>query len=101
VSPHLTHPLGGGGGQLFFRSDLGNLESSRSDESSFISSSKAVRLGISAIPIRRKLVSVARVGFVSLMKIWISPIGMTVNQAGSSLAGTQRLSAGMMGKPEL
>jgi hypothetical protein len=28
------------------------------------------------------------VGFVSPMKIWISLIGMMVNRAGSSLAGT-------------
>jgi hypothetical protein len=34
------------------------------------------------------------------MKMWMSPIGTMVNRAGSSLAGTQRLSAGTMGKPE-
>jgi hypothetical protein len=85
--------------RFFFRSDLGDLGSSRSDESS-VSSSKAVHLGVSTIPIRQKLVFVAGVGFVSPMKIWISPIGMTVNRAGSSLAGTQRLSVGTMGKPE-
>jgi hypothetical protein len=54
------------------------LESSRSDESSSVSSSKAVWLGVLAKMIRQKLVSVAGVGFVSPMKIWISPIGTTV-----------------------
>jgi hypothetical protein len=53
-----------------------------------------------AIPIRQKLVSVAGVGFVSPMKMLMSPIRTMVNRAGFSLAGTQRLSAGMMGKPE-
>jgi hypothetical protein len=85
---------------LVFRSDLDNLESSRSDDSSSVSSSKAVRLGVSAIPIRRKSVSVAGVGSVSPMKMWMSPIGTTVNRVGFSLAGNQRLSAGTMGKPE-
>jgi hypothetical protein len=73
---------------LVFRFNPDDLKSSRSDDSSLVSSSKAVYLGVSAIPIRRKLVSVAGVGFVSLMKIWISPIGMIVNRVGSSLAGT-------------
>jgi hypothetical protein len=85
---------------LFFRSDLDNLESSRSDDSSSVSSSKAVRLGVSAIPIHRKLVSVAGVRSVSPMKMWMSPTGTIVNRVGSSLAGTQRLSAGTMAKPE-
>jgi hypothetical protein len=44
-------------------------------------------MGISAIPIRWKLVSMAAVGFVSPMKMRISPIGMMENQAGFSLAG--------------
>jgi hypothetical protein len=41
------------------------------------------------------------VGFVSPMKMWMSPIGMTENWAWFSLADTQRLSAGTLGKPEL
>jgi hypothetical protein len=57
-------------------------------------------MGVSAIPICRKSVSVVGVGFVFLMKMWMSPIGTIVNQEGFSLAGTERLSAGTMGKPE-
>jgi hypothetical protein len=76
---------------LVFRSDLDDLDSSISDDSTSVPSSKAVRLGVSAIPILQKSVSVARVGFVSPMKMWMSPIGITINQAGFSLAGIDTL----------
>jgi hypothetical protein len=45
-------------------------------------------MGVLAIPICRKYVPMARVGFVSPMKMWMSPIGMMEKWERFLLAGT-------------
>jgi hypothetical protein len=50
------------------------------------------------MPIHQKLLSMAAVGLVSPMKMWMSPIGTMKMRDGSALAVIERLSCRTMGK---